>query len=227
MLDFYSAQGSLPHQRLLCICCQCWASLVAQWPKNQPVMQETQVQFLGPKDPLEEGMATHSSILAWSIPWAEGPGGLQSMRLQENRTRLSSDWMTTLSVLLMLRNLPQALLEVRASTGFLKPVPLVFRATCWLLVSLCSGGGLGRLIRDPACLSHQGPPVWSLLVALGWDSCCSSSQQVPSGPAMGMGCVCDTYHCCENAQKSLLLLTETALEWWVCPNLRGLFSFFF
>ena len=45
-------------------------------------MPETQVQSLGWEDPLEEGMATHSSILAWSIPWTEEPDGLQSMGLQ-------------------------------------------------------------------------------------------------------------------------------------------------
>ena len=45
-------------------------------------MQEVQVQSLGWEDPLEEEMATHSSILAWEIPWTEGPGGLQSMGLQ-------------------------------------------------------------------------------------------------------------------------------------------------
>ena len=44
-------------------------------------MQEIQVRFLGQEDPLEKGMATHSSILAWSIPWTEEPGGLQSMRV--------------------------------------------------------------------------------------------------------------------------------------------------
>ena len=55
-------------------------SLVAQTVKNLPAMQETQVQSLGQKDPLEEGMATHSSILAWRIPWTEEPGGLQSPR---------------------------------------------------------------------------------------------------------------------------------------------------
>ena len=48
-------------------------------------MQEMQVQFLGWEDPLEKGMATHSSILAWEIPWAEEPGGLQSMGLQRLR----------------------------------------------------------------------------------------------------------------------------------------------
>ena len=44
--------------------------------KNPPAMQETCIQFLGWDDPLKEGMATHSSILAWRIPWAEEPGGL-------------------------------------------------------------------------------------------------------------------------------------------------------
>ena len=50
---------------------------MAQMVKNMPVMQETQVQSLGQEDPLEKGMATHSSILAWRIPWTEEPGGLQ------------------------------------------------------------------------------------------------------------------------------------------------------
>ena len=56
-----------------------WASLVAQTVKNLPAMQETQVQSLGQEDPLEKEMATHSSIRAWKIPWAEEPGGQQSM----------------------------------------------------------------------------------------------------------------------------------------------------
>ena len=50
--------------------------------KNLPAMQETGVRFLGWDDPLEERMATHSSILAWRIPWTEEPGGPQSMKLQ-------------------------------------------------------------------------------------------------------------------------------------------------
>ena len=52
--------------------------LVAQMVKYPPAMWETWVQSLGWEDPLEEGMATHSSILAWRIPWTEEPGGLQS-----------------------------------------------------------------------------------------------------------------------------------------------------
>ena len=60
-----------------------WASLIAQLVKNLPAMQKTQVQFLGQEDPLEKEMATHSSILAWRIPWTEEPSRLQSMGLQE------------------------------------------------------------------------------------------------------------------------------------------------
>ena len=54
----------------------------AQIVKNLPAMQEIRVQFLGQEDPLEKGMATHSSILTWEIPWTEKPGGLQSMGSQ-------------------------------------------------------------------------------------------------------------------------------------------------
>ena len=59
-----------------------WASLVAQTVKHLPTMWETQVQSLGWEDPLEKEMATHSSILAWKIPWTEDPGRLQSMGSQ-------------------------------------------------------------------------------------------------------------------------------------------------
>ena len=58
------------------------ASLVAQMVNNLPVMQETRFQSLGREDPLEKGMATHSSILAWRIPWPVEPGRLQSMGAQ-------------------------------------------------------------------------------------------------------------------------------------------------
>ena len=58
------------------------ASLVAQMVKNLPAVQETQVQSLGQDDPLQKGMATHSSILAWKVPWTEKPGRLQPMGSQ-------------------------------------------------------------------------------------------------------------------------------------------------
>ena len=62
---------------------------MVQMVKNLPAMQETRVQSLGQEDPLEKGMATHSSILAWKIPWTEEPGRAQSMRSQ-SRARLSN-----------------------------------------------------------------------------------------------------------------------------------------
>ena len=52
--------------------------LVAQTVKSLPAMRETHVRSLGQESPLEKGMATHSSVLAWQIPWTEEPGGLQS-----------------------------------------------------------------------------------------------------------------------------------------------------
>ena len=59
---------------------------MAQTVKNPSAMQETQVQFLGWEDPLQKETATHSSVLAWRIPWTEEPGGLQSMGSQESDT---------------------------------------------------------------------------------------------------------------------------------------------
>ena len=67
---------------------QMGASLVALMVKNLPAMQETQVQSLGQEGPIEKAMATHSSILAWKIPWTEEPGRLQSMAVAKNWTRL-------------------------------------------------------------------------------------------------------------------------------------------
>ena len=62
-----------------------WTSLVAQTVKRLPTMWETRVQSLGREDLLEKEMATHSSILAWKIPWTEEPGRLQSMGSQRVR----------------------------------------------------------------------------------------------------------------------------------------------
>ena len=66
----------------------CFADGSGSAVKNLPARQEPQetwVQSLGGEDPLEEGMATHSSVLPWRIPWAEEPGGLESMGLQRVR----------------------------------------------------------------------------------------------------------------------------------------------
>ena len=60
--------------------------LVARMVKNLPAVQETWVRSLGWEDPLEKEMATHSSVLAWEIPWIEEPGRLQSMGSQKSQT---------------------------------------------------------------------------------------------------------------------------------------------
>ena len=73
-----------------------WASLVAQMVKRLPTMQETRVRSLGWEDLLEKEMATHSSTLAWKIPWMEETGKLQSIGLQ----RVRHDWVTSLSFFL-------------------------------------------------------------------------------------------------------------------------------
>ena len=67
-----------------------WPSSIAQTVKNPPTVQETWVQSLGWEDTLEKEMATHSSILAWRIPWTEEPGGLQFTGSQ----RVGHDWAT-------------------------------------------------------------------------------------------------------------------------------------
>ena len=67
-----------------------WASLVAQKVNDLPATQKTQARSLGWEDPLEKGIATHSSILAWRIPWTEEPGGPQSTGSQ----RVGHDWAT-------------------------------------------------------------------------------------------------------------------------------------
>ena len=72
-------------------------SLVAQTVRNLPAMQETPLQSLGWEDPLEEGIATHSSMLVCRNPWTEEPGRLQSMESQKSWTQLSDQHTYTLS----------------------------------------------------------------------------------------------------------------------------------
>ena len=69
----------------MCVSSTRGSALVTQMAKNLPAMQENWAQSLGQEDPLEKGMATHSSILAWRIPWTDEPGRLQSMGLQRVR----------------------------------------------------------------------------------------------------------------------------------------------
>ena len=91
---------------------------VTQKIKNLLAMQGTRVQSLGQEDPLEKGMAIHSSILAWRIPWTEGPGGLQSVRSQ----RVGHDWATNTTLLPTPVFLPEEFQEWTEEPGRLQPM---------------------------------------------------------------------------------------------------------
>ena len=91
------------------------ASLVAQMVKNSPATRQTWVQSLGWEDLLEKGMATHSNILAWRIPWTEDPGGLQSMgspTVGHDRATNTNYWSST-----------EPTANVRRSSGFSRQPP--------------------------------------------------------------------------------------------------------
>ena len=88
----WNDSGKAVHSR------RCWKSaetLVAQVVKNPPAMRGMQVHSLGREDPLEKGMATHSSFLAWEILWTEEPGGLQSTWSTGSQKSWLSDWAVT------------------------------------------------------------------------------------------------------------------------------------
>ena len=129
---------------------------------NLPTMQETWVRSLGQEDPLEKGMATHSSILAWRIPWTEEPSWLQSMELQ----RVEHSWATNIHL--------QAPLDpyVPASLG---SVSLVF--------SLCT---TGRQVGLEKTLSRSVHYCWQAFAASSWTVSslildCAGIRETPRG----------------------------------------------
>ena len=98
-----------------------WRSaLVAQRLKHLPAMQETWVRSLGPEDPLEKEMATHSSTLAWRIPWMDEPGGLQSTGSQ----RVGHNWATSLHITFICGHTKVTLYEGFTVKHFM-PTPVV------------------------------------------------------------------------------------------------------
>ena len=120
---------------------------VAQTVKNVTALQETRVWSLGQEDPLEKGIATHSSILAWRSPWTEEPGGLQSMGSQT----AEDDWVTNTTSteiphILMVPNYQENTL------GFLDKVKLH--------LLLLKGFPDGSVVKNPPAL--QETRVWSL-----------------------------------------------------------------
>ena len=148
-------------------------SLQCRRPRFSPWVQ---------KVPWREGMATYSSVLAWSIPWAEEPGGLQSMSSQENQAQLSSDRTTALSVLLTVRNQPPALPEARGARpfGFQSSLTARFTVQRWRARKAhprpCPSLPPETPCPKPAGGLGMGQPLFS--------------QWVPSGPLTG---VCDKH----------------------------------
>ena len=118
--------------------------LVAQMVKNLPAMQETRRWTLGQEYPLEKGMATHSSVLAWRIPWTEEPGRVQSMGLQ----RVGHDWATNTFTFFCLNSF----------TFFF---PFIFIS--WRLITLqyCSGfcHTVTWISHGFTCIPHPDPPL--------------------------------------------------------------------
>ena len=111
--------------------------MVAHLVKNPPAMQETSIGFLVWEDPLQEGMATHSSILAWRITWTEEPGGLQSTRLQGVR----HDWAAIAAAAKSLQSCP-TLCDPTDGSPIGSPVPgiLPARTLEWVAISFSNAG---------------------------------------------------------------------------------------
>ena len=119
---------------------------MAQIVKNLSTVEQTQVRSLGWKDPLEKGMATHSSILAWRIPWTEEPGGLESMGFE----RVRHSWAT---------NIFTSLFTLR------RPTFLGFHSTILFWISLLPLWLTGfTYVSHHQLLMHYGPrrPLYSL-----------------------------------------------------------------
>ena len=136
--------------------------------RNPPAMQEMQVQSLGREDPLEKEMITHSSILAWEIPWTEGPGRLQSIGLQKSQTRLSdwAKWRCRNREQTSVRSVGRSGTE-RVTRIFLK-VFIEFIATMLLFYVLFFGhrhvGSYSFPTRDwthSPCIGRQSPNYWN------------------------------------------------------------------
>ena len=137
---------------------QSWASLVAQMVKNLPAMQETWVWSLDWEDPMEEGLATHSSILAWRIPWTEEPGGLQSVGWQ----RAGHNWVTNTHTH---THTHTQILTVQYRGGLLKHKMLTHKHT-WICLKWFFHGW-----SEDRCWVAKGRLCWSTLISYHYLNC--------------------------------------------------------
>ena len=128
-----------------------WASLVVQMIKNLPVIQETQVWSLGGEDPMEKGMATHSSICAWRIPGTEKPSKLQPMGLQ----RVRHDWATNTHTHTKRKHV-QSAWEMMASNITILQI--------WDAICCCSVTQSYPTLCDPMDCNMPGFPVFHYLL---------------------------------------------------------------
>ena len=127
-----------------------WTSLVAQMVKRLPTMQETWVLSLGREDPLEMEMATHSSTLAWKIPWMEERGRLQSMGLQ----RVAHDWATSLGLGLGVNLL--ILWNLLVTTAYLTLTNTEWNTVSWSVLQTWSNSLEGNL----SIYNFLSSPMW-------------------------------------------------------------------
>ena len=165
-----------------------WASLVAQMIKNLPTMWETGIQSLGREDPQEKGMATHSSILAWKIPWTAEPGRLQSMELQRVRHNWATNTHTwTTSPPVLESDKTEKLIPTKSHTSgkhaclillFVFPV----ETSCLELPPICSwtgwlfGYGIAVLPRVPFNFSENVFVFFCAIYIVSWVPCPSLSR---------------------------------------------------
>ena len=147
-----------------------WASLMAQRLKRLPAMRETWVWSLDREDPLEKEMATHSSILAWRIPWIEEPGGLQSMGSQ----RVGHNWTTSLSLSLSHcsglydENVSQP--HLHTSMWFLLAwYVLITQSDFSFLFSFFKEIIVLCVVLDSVCLQEEESSVSSFIAILNWN----------------------------------------------------------
>ena len=119
-----------------------WASLVAQMVKNLLAMQETWVPSLGWEDPLEKEMATHSSILAWRIPWTEEPGRLQSMRWQRLIFHFSCRMDQRQTVKATHKDQEEVIMPSQTVSNWCRGISLVVQ---WLRLCASTEGGVGLI----------------------------------------------------------------------------------
>ena len=149
--DFTAITSHINSWALFSLCV--WASLVAQMVKCLPAVWETWVRSPGWEDPLEKEIATHSSTLAWKIPWMEEPSRLQSMGSQ----RIRHDWATSLCLFILSRVISPLISS--SILGIYRPGKFVFQCPIFLPFHTVHGVLKARIVKWFAIPFSSGPHV--------------------------------------------------------------------